>query len=408
MQFAAFVSSGNATMIQEDEEEEEHSQSTMEQAPTSMVPNKTKTNEDEVRANGVGVTLESEPESDLDDVIFLQDDVTEMTIGRRIARKYQNSAWYYNPEAVRQSQEAQKKAFRSEREEELIQQAKAEEGQGQGGELNNDNNDSDVNVKDPHFDEAYRAPNLDMAWAHFEHVTLPRYVVPSLKNSRTATITIPESSNNNPTSLLRKLKRCFNGPSEYNNLKAADPGESRLETKLYSVYNTPLSQLGDFGLGIGLYFSTLQFLAILTFFAGLISLPNLSYYMSTAYSSLGQVGQISAPSLGSAICTAQEFVVCEDCSFDQFRVGVDDTRLAMSQNVTGSTSFALKNNCLGAEMPQGMVNLASLLFVFVGIMVMNVYQQRKAVEFDEDEQTAQDYSILVQNPPKNAYDPEGT
>ena len=34
------------------------------------------------------------------------------------------------------------------------------------------------------------------------------------------------------------------------------------------------------------------------------------------------------------------------------------------------------------------------------------YQQKKEVEFDEDEQTAQDYSIVVTNPPPNATDPD--
>ena len=337
-------------------------------------------NTDDVKADEVSV------DPSIAQGTFLNDNPSEMTFGRRIARRLSKYTWYYNPQAVRKAQEDQRARFRSEREELLIHQAI-------GG-------NKDAAHEGAH--ESFQPPNLDMAWAHFEHVTLPRYVKPSLKNSRTASVALPQPP---PTTTIGKLKQLFMGSSEFQNLKVAEPGESTLETRLYSVYYTPLSQMGDFGLGIGLYFSTLQCLSLITFIAGLICVPNLQYYKSKAYSALGQVGIISSPSLGSAICTDQQYVICEDCNFNQFVPKKDDTRLATSED--GSVTFALKNNCLGAQFPQGIINLIALFFVLVGMILMNIHQQKKAVEFDEDEQTAQDYSIVVTNPPKDAYDAKG-
>ncbi len=54
----------------------------------------------------------------------------------------------------------------------------------------------------------------------------------------------------------------------------------------------------------------------------------------------------------------------------------------------------------------GGANYASLLFIFVSILCLGYYSKRAEVRFDEDEQTAQDYSIAIKNPPADAYDPD--
>jgi hypothetical protein len=41
-------------------------------------------------------------------------------------------------------------------------------------------------------------------------------------------------------------------------MQAAEPGEKGRPTRLYDPIFTPHKQLGHFGLGIGLYFSTLR------------------------------------------------------------------------------------------------------------------------------------------------------
>jgi hypothetical protein len=68
-------------------------------------------------------------------------------------------------------------------------------------------------------------------------------------------------------------------------------------------------------------------------------------------------------------------------------------------------SLALKNNCAGANFRQGFVSLATVVLVIIGAFVILRRQNRLEEEFDEDEQTAQDYSIAIRNPPEDAYDP---
>ena len=52
-----------------------------------------------------------------------------------------------------------------------------------------------------------------------------------------------------------------------------------------------------------------------------------------------------------------------------------------------------------------MINFATLIFIVVGTVFLDVYLRRMEVAFDEDEQTAQDYSIVIENPPGDATDP---
>jgi hypothetical protein len=67
--------------------------------------------------------------------------------------------------------------------------------------------------------------------------------------------------------------------------------------------------------------------------------------------------------------------------------------------------FVRRNNCNAATLQQGMYNFATLIFVMLGILVINEYLRRHEISFDEDEQTTSDYSIVVENPPGDASDP---
>ena len=53
-----------------------------------------------------------------------------------------------------------------------------------------------------------------------------------------------------------------------------------------------------------------------------------------------------------------------------------------------------------------MVNLGTLFFLIIAFIFLNRYSSKMEEQFDEDEQTAQDYSMHVKNPPDDAYDPE--
>jgi hypothetical protein len=66
--------------------------------------------------------------------------------------------------------------------------------------------------------------------------------------------------------------------------------------------------------------------------------------------------------------------------------------------------FAIKNNCDGATLSVGVYNLATIAVIILGLFATNIYLGRAEVNFDEDEQTAQDYSIKINNPPPDAND----
>lgn len=223
----------------------------------------------------------------------------------------------------------------------------------------------------------------------FEHVALPRHLV-----EPKADLGIRKSL---CTRIFRKL---FMKADKQ--LSRAEPGERNLPTKLYDPVFTPHKQMGDFGLGIGLYFSTLRALTVLTFLAGLINVPNIMYFRSQEYSN----GQTSIPQTfiqGSAICTDTAWVICPTCS--NF---LPADRLANATNVlTGEqVTLGLKNMCDAATLEQGFVNYATLIFVIIGTYFLNRYLKRMEVAYDEDEQTAQDYSIVITNPPHDAKDPQ--
>ncbi|KAL7538232.1 hypothetical protein ACHAXR_008380 [Thalassiosira sp. AJA248-18] len=187
-------------------------------------------------------------------------------------------------------------------------------------------------------------------------------------------------------------------------LDLSEPGEDQYPTKLYSPLHTPVSQMGDFGLGIGLYFTALRSITLLSFIAGLINIPTMMYFASEEYSQ-GQEG-VGFALKGSAVCTVQEFVPCPTCRVDDFADVPHRIATAASAYGGDDLIFVIKNYCDGAKLPLATVNFATLLFVIYGMVRINRYLNEQEVKFDEDEQTAQDYSVVIRNPPPDATDPE--
>lgn len=171
---------------------------------------------------------------------FLEDDTREMTNGRRLALSLMDHNWY-NPRAGR-SQVEEIKTLAS-----AFSQMEVE-----GGLKKVDDFDATMSNSEP---------NLALAWAYFEHVSLYRYLVPK-----------DEAKQN---------KRCCHKLRD-RKLDKAEPGENDDPTRLYHPIFTPHSQLGDFGLGIGLYFTSLRAITLITFMAGLVSLYNIMYFASDA------------------------------------------------------------------------------------------------------------------------------
>ena len=299
---------------------------------TSGTSDKTKTIESEIE-----ITPEKQQDEVADDVVplkkpaidFLLDSHRDMTWGRRIALSLIPQKWY-NPHADNINIVRTESLNRS-----VLQESR------------------------PATITREEKPSLEKAWAYFEHFALPRYLLDDKSTS--------------------------------GDLSKAEPGEGDIPTKLYSPLFTPLSQMGDFGLGIGLYFSTLRALAMLTFLCGLLNIPNFIYFSGQEYSN----GQPGVPDLlkGSAICTNEIWVPCIACSKDNFTFS--EQRFATATNSNGDLlTFAKRNDCDGATFQQVMINYGTLLLVLVGIVVINRYQKKKEIEFDEDEQTTQDCKFV--------------
>jgi hypothetical protein len=134
--------------------------------------------------------------------------------------------------------------------------------------------------------------------------------------------------------------------------------------------------------------------------AGIIHIPNFMYFSGEEYSD-GQPDLASSLIRGSAICTRTKWVPCPTC--DKNEPGMSESVI---QDPETKITFALKNLCDGATIEQGMVNYAALIFVVLAAIALNRYLHYMEVQFDEDEQTAQDYSIIIDNPPPDATDPE--
>ena len=281
-------------------------------------------------------------------------------------------------------------------------------------------------------------PSISKGWAYFEHVVLSRYVV------------MPHNVDTTEMTIWQKFKYSFTNYDE--RMERAQPGEKKRKTRLYDPISTPHRQLGDFGLGFGLYFSTLRALGYMNFLAGLMSLFSFYYFASDKYFLM----DLSTPLLrGSAICTRTQFVPCIDCvcsdrgalnSQGWYRAperckdtvfglplledvedfasdvlfGSQNQSLAinLAENSTmsnlplpslGSITLAVKNRCLeqdGYLLKLGFINYGVMIFLIFGIVYMGFYLEGETVKFDEDEQTAQDYSIIISNPPPRATDPE--
>ena len=321
--------------------------------------------------------------NDSNEIDFLTDHLQRMTYGRRIAlclsRKY---AWY-NPQLKPKEEEAMHKT----------------EG----------NQDDGAGANRPEVEEnglKTMAPmaSIEKAWAYFEHITLPRHkYIP--KNEPEPVPVAEDTGIPKPSSFdsVSKLSRkVLKGEQK---LDIAVPGENTYETEFYHPITTPLNQMGDFGLGVGLYFATLRAMTVLMILAGLMNIPNIRYFMSNKYSKAQQ--GVKWYLKGSAVCNVQEWVPCPTCTSDDFK----DIEERFLQNVIIGVEeqeliLGLRNNCDGATFRVGMVNFGTTLLVLVGVIALRFYLQKKEIEFDLDEQTAQDYSIAVRNPPDDAVHPE--
>jgi hypothetical protein len=235
---------------------------------------------------------------------------------------------------------------------------------------------------------------LRKAYAYYEHVTLPRHFVGEQTASHV--------------------------------LRRSEPGETQ-ETELYSPFRTRGSIFIEWGIGVDLYFSTLRIMAIVLFVAGLVHIPNLIFFRSDEYSPAGKGPDNGLPwSLyGSAVCTTREWVACTNCTAKDWNSTTIE-RQRFGVNTADGTILVERSACnVDSLLKQGLVNWVTLLMLTGVLIFLAMYLGAREVRFDEDKITATDCkcrcntafrisfsssastdTIVVNNPPPDAYEPD--
>ena len=178
-----------------------------------------------------------------------------------------------------------------------------------------------------------------------------------------------------------------------------EPGETVPGSEPYGIFDTPVDELGDFGLGILLYFKMLRFLGVLVVVLGGAAAYNIDYFDSKDYSANGQAVLPNFSLMrGSAVCDTYSAV----CTL-QAGCNCDTSSLA-SGVVTGTGCVAIKSCDFTPENAYVMLGVAGAFLV--ANLVMGWQHWKIEVAADEAEQTAQDYSVMVNDPDADAVDPD--
>ena len=215
--------------------------------------------------------------------------------------------------------------------------------------------------------------SLFKAWAYYEHVTLPRHFV----------------GDGSPDTVTRR----------------AEPGEFEAETELYDWLRLKQSDLIEWGTGVDLYFISLKFFAVLMLVCGLINIPAIMYYASKEYNGDAPM-TYNYVLQGSAVCNNTEWVVCTNCTEADWSQNLKRIATGFSATSQNYTTLVIRNQCRGATGNVGFANFATIIFVLASLGVFSVYLQAREIRFDEDKVTTTDYSVIVDNPPPEAIDPD--
>ena len=196
-------------------------------------------------------------------------------------------------------------------------------------------------------------PDIRRAWNFYYGRTLPRREAEH------------EDAAGNPTS-WRKL----------------EPVESGGE--LYPL-STPLRELGDFGLGVGLYFSSRVAMVIMFSLIGFLNaLTIMAYYRSDVYDPEGSKIDLPYDLRASAICTTEH------------KICLDWECLEKTKRVY----------CPMFRFEDGFVDIVSIAILLAYLVLVTISQQHIVTNADLRDQTAADYSIVVLDPNPDATDPE--
>jgi hypothetical protein len=237
-----------------------------------------------------------------------------------------------------------------------------------------------------------------------------------------------------------------------------EAGEFHPQSQLYPLM-TPIRDLSDFGVGIGMYFTTTMWFGIMMLVCGIIQSPAVEYFGSHKYDSDVSHDR-SYKVFGSAACVnAQRVCMDVNCSTyagefhypdpdvprfssdydaqpmswrdDEFRYFDDDTSTANYVSVhrvgteLGESSEEVESpsSFLGVSSDEkdklwvghrdckihrylGILDLAMIVFLAAMLLVLGWRQNKEAEDLDLLEQTAQDYSVCVMDPNPECTDPD--
>jgi len=247
-----------------------------------------------------------------------------------------------------------------------------------------------------------------------------------------------------------------------------EAGEYDDKSMLYPL-TTPIKDLSDFGIGISMYFITTFWLGLMMLVCGLLQAPTAAHFNSRTYDALNKYdaqGAQAFKSGGSASCLSERRVCLDaDCSryagefhlpspaiprfagdytatmtraekehgsgpgdfaegwvwrSQELKVYDDDAHgLASAPLVFGAklgkadpevvgNGDKLAVGKRGCELRRwfGVTDFTMMVFVGLGLLALGWVQNKEAEELDLQEQTAQDYSVMVEDPSPEKTDPD--
>lgn len=197
-----------------------------------------------------------------------------------------------------------------------------------------------------------------------DHEDLPEYSAPSIAEAKTF----------RGSTLPRRIR----DPNQATGYRLAKPGElvnAQGEPSMpYSLFKTEADAIDEFGIGISLYFKTVKVLFVLFTFMALICL--ISMYENKK----------SNPT-------------ADDVDFYKLLgMTIDETPVQLIGSVYGATRDSLKSE------KQGAADIVCIVIMLLFLFAAPWLEHRAVERIDVAQQTTQDYSVCVMNPPETVTD----
>jgi hypothetical protein len=183
----------------------------------------------------------------------------------------------------------------------------------------------------------------------------------------------------------REAKQAFQprrialGRGKYRLAEQGELGGSR-----YQIYNTTMEDLSGFGSHICGYFLHLKGLVALCLCLTCVNLPSAMYFDSEEY------GGPKTSTLGARYFATRGSAVCEPVEGEYF------------DPLTNTTVVTFRNDHCPYRNKMGVLGIIGVTGVAIFVMLMRIRLERTMVALDESQQTAQDYSIVVEDPNEDA------